>query len=272
MGVSSNTPFAPYNGASSARAIAAETGRSKRGSLGNFFSIAWSDYFALLGSLANYGVQINALSGSAPLDVIKSAYIDNSNNILPVILYFNDTQYSITVAGGAQAWLPVFTLAQQGIVFIRGMTAQFNSVGNFATTILFMNIDAVAFINNPGGPVIGTQTFVSASWEPASPGPVTQLLLTNPGPGFMTVNSFRIIQGPTTTNENTVSLYIAALGGLYSVPMPFAAAVPVDVLDYPNLNMRIAAQDITAVTSGVNPWSTGSLYLYAQLSYTYPVP
>jgi hypothetical protein len=257
----------PYQGLQSSTRPVGAGRKSRVGDSGLPFIVDWNTYF--VAGVADYGVILDCSQGSAPLDIIKSAYIDNSENLLPVTLQFIDTGYSVTIEGGAQAWLPVYSMMTQGNLIINGMTTGFESAYNFSTSVLFLNVDAQPFVNKPGGPVVADDTFDATSVTFTIDGSYT--ILPAQGPGFLQLNSLKIdfLGGTTFANGTVIEIAIPALG-TFAAGIVTEGMAQVNIVDYQDMAMRISAAANIVMTYTTS--NAGQGQLQCLLRYTYPVP
>ena len=108
------------------------------------FYIDWNNYNA--SSTNNkIAVAINILTGrnTPPIDVIQSVFIDNNDSLVPIYVYFPDTQFVASMPPNSSGWIRVLT---------NGLTAMICGDG-FATGqipktyVMFSNVNMASFID-----------------------------------------------------------------------------------------------------------------------------
>jgi hypothetical protein len=115
------------------------------------FNVTWLTYG---GGSANQNIVIsaNCQAGAGTnqtqlLDLIRSVYIDNTGNPLPVYIQFPDTEFTVTAAPYSTGWYPVFTNLFTLNIACLGLTnANVNNNGMLNATLIYVtNIRVVAY-------------------------------------------------------------------------------------------------------------------------------
>lgn len=70
--------------------------------------------------------------------IIQSVYVDNSDSITPIFIFFADTLYTVQVEAGAQGWFPVISNSPQAYVIALGLETGFLPLVNVYFSNLFL--------------------------------------------------------------------------------------------------------------------------------------
>lgn len=93
-------------------------------------------------------VVVNFKSGNAPvvlLDQIRSVYIDNLNNNVPVYVYFPDTDFTVPCKPNATAWMPVIADQQAAVIIGQGFT---DNDRDAVTKVMFTNVMLPPYVDD----------------------------------------------------------------------------------------------------------------------------
>lgn len=240
------------------------------------------------------GVNINLQSpGQAvnQLDKILMVYVDNTNNSLPVYVYFQDTQFNIACPAGYAGFFPTLTNGfncqiYNGQAGVGGgsTTIQFCNflVDNLQTAILNQAVALELTQSQPGDtfpnfstPVLGTfsfETFVSL----ASSNSVAVFAAVAGGLGVFAVTSYEVALISVYTTGNPVLMEVTLEDNLGNTIWiwQFYAMAQIDG-NYPRylLANRTGLQaylraDRSYVLRNYNPASSGFAILTLEYNYT----
>jgi hypothetical protein len=100
-------------------------------------TINWATYWALAGSPANLGVNINLSGSGGPtqqaIKRIVSVYIDNLGSNIPLYVSFPDSGFVVVAAPNTATWYPVVTNSFNLTVYALGL-----ATGQIPTTKIFV--------------------------------------------------------------------------------------------------------------------------------------
>lgn len=219
----------PYIGQPSAQAI--KLGGIAGAAIPLLFQ--WLSYGAS-SSLPNINVLVDiSQKVCAPVDQIRSIYIDNLGSDNPVYVYFPDTQYTLAAKPNSEGWYPVFTNARQMWVCGEGFLT-----GNIPQTgIIISNIPMPASVNTEidnavalwkaspsitrgltiynsafGSPALGDQFFASALLDMGSLGATANLWNTPYASGFLYITDLQVVALNVTGAPGTGAFVIESTG------------------------------------------------------------
>ncbi len=111
------------------------------------FTIQWELYLgSLVAQLTRVGVELNFENAkNVVLDTVKSVYIDNLRNNVPVYVLFPDTGFEVACQPNAAAWFPVYTNGKKAIVIGDVFTLNDRSA---VTNVFLSNMFVPPYISN----------------------------------------------------------------------------------------------------------------------------
>lgn len=108
------------------------------------FFINWLNYGAS-SARPKIAVQINIQTGAAtpPIDVIQSVFIDNNDSLVPIYVYFPDTQFVASMPPNSSGWIKVLTNGLVALICGDGF-----ATGSIPSTrVIFSNVNMASFID-----------------------------------------------------------------------------------------------------------------------------
>lgn len=210
--------FSPvaYRGALLSVPVALESTRQHQSLVVSVF-LDWQNVYTKQAVYFNFHQQAYA---SSVLDRLLMAYVDNSNNLNNVYIYFPDTQQALTVLAGVVGYFPLITGRPECFVYNGTQGSNIALQGN--TNIQFCNFLTSGFaVNDVTLPLVriaSTSGGTSQAYVPQSLGNLaSNFNITWNGDtwGGVTHEQFSFLTG-ITTNDIIITYLEINVAGLYS--------------------------------------------------------
>jgi hypothetical protein len=171
-----------------------------------FVDIDWSKY-----TTGNVSIDLLTVSAGQQLDMIKAVFIDNIGMVLPVTIFFPDTQFEVTCQSNATESQNVLTGQLQCQVILGKTAISLSQLTAATTRVWFLNVNAESFIN----PIVPQSVPVyEASNLPGTP----QLFVSKPAGEQHGSFTYNFATGVMFDNVNNAAVSPSDLFSLYTLP------------------------------------------------------